>query len=116
MLFLVLFNRKNTELDSKKKTLSSNDWPDFVVSLNTKNFNEFIQKYSLSVVDFWAPWCVPCRTMMPRFRRLSMIYKGKVAFGRLNIQQNDDIYKKYKIIMTGDGKFSRNRVGYYKCY
>jgi len=36
--------------------------------------------------------------MIPRFRRLSTIYNGKVAFGRLNTQQNEDISKKYKIM------------------
>lgn len=74
------------------------DWPEYVVALDKKNFNEFINKYPLSLVDFWAPWCGPCKAMVPRMRRLSKIYKGKVAFGRLNTEENREIAKKYKIM------------------
>ena len=49
-------------------------------------------------VDFWASWCAPCRVIAPRIRRLSKIYKGKVAFGKLDTQKNQDIAKQYKIM------------------
>jgi thioredoxin 1 len=73
-------------------------WPDYVVTLDDNNFKEFITKYPLSLVDFWAAWCAPCREMAPRLRRLSKIYKGEIAFGKLDIQTNDDIAKEYKIM------------------
>jgi len=98
VVFLGFLNRKNEKTDSNKQAPSIKEWPDHAVTLDGKNFNEFIQKYPLSVVDFWAPWCGPCKTMIPRFRRLSTIYKGEVAFGRLNTQQNKDISKQYKIM------------------
>ena len=98
MIFLGLFNRKGGKTGSSKQAPPSNEWPDHAVTLDVKNFNEFIQKYPLSVVDFWAPWCGPCRAMIPRLRRLSTIYKGEVAFGRLNTQQNKDIPQQYKIM------------------
>jgi thioredoxin 1 len=94
---LGLFKRKVLR-DPDHKGSSVDKWPDYAVTLNGKNFNEFIQKYPLSLVDFWAPWCAPCRTMAPRLRRLSKIYKGKVAFGKLDTQANEDIAKKYKIM------------------
>jgi len=96
-MVLGLFKRKVLR-DPDRKVSSVGKWPDYVVTLNGKNFNEFIQKYPLSLVDFWAPWCAPCRTMAPRLRRLSKIYKGKVAFGKLDTQANEDIAKKYKIM------------------
>ncbi len=74
------------------------EWPDYVISLDGKTFDEFIYRYPLSMVDFWAPWCGPCRVMLPRLRKLSKIYKDKVAFGRLNTQENQDIAKRYKIM------------------
>jgi len=98
MILLGFFNRKDEKKDTNNKVPASKEWPDHAITLDGENFNEFIRKYPLSVVDFWAPWCAPCRTMIPRLRRLSTIYKGKVAFGRLNTQQNEDIPKKYKIM------------------
>ncbi|MCD6237674.1 MAG: thioredoxin, partial [Thermoplasmata archaeon] len=76
-----------------EKGLQNIEWPDYVISLDGKTFDEFIYRYPLSMVDFWAPWCGPCRVMLPRLRKLSKIYKGKVAFGRLNTQENQDIAK-----------------------
>jgi len=91
--------------ESAKKPIQSKEWPDHVVTLEGKNFNNFIEKYPLSMVDFWAPWCAPCKAMLPRLRRLSVIYKGKVAFGRLNTQENEAISKKYKIMGIPHFKF-----------
>lgn len=102
MVDLDFFKRKK---ESAKKPLQSKEWPDHVVILEGKNFNDFIEKYPLSMVDFWAPWCAPCKTMLPRLRRLSVIYKGKVAFGKLNTQENEVISKKYKIMGIPHFKF-----------
>ena len=98
MIAIGIFKRKQKGRDSNQKDPSVDEWPDYVVTLEGKNFNEFIQKYPLSMVDFWAPWCAPCRVIVPRIRRLSKIYKGKVAFGRLNTQKNEDIAKQYHIM------------------
>ena len=84
--------------DSKQTTHSVEKWPDHILTLEENNFNNFIEKYPLSIVDFWAPWCIPCKTMSPRLRRLAKIYKEKVAFGKLNTQNNQNIAKKYQII------------------
>jgi len=103
MVFFGLLRRRESDL-SKKAPLVE-EWPDHVITLEEKNFNDFIEKYPLSMVDFWAPWCAPCKAMLPRLRRLSVIYKGKVAFGRLNTQENEAISKKYKIMGIPHFKF-----------
>lgn len=98
MIYLGIFKRKEGKHGFDQKVPSVEEWPDYVVTLETRNFDDFIQKYPLSIVDFWAPWCAPCRVIAPRIRRLSKIYKGKVAFGRLNTQKNEDIAKQYHIM------------------
>ena len=98
MIVFGIFKRKRNNSDPIQESPPTYEWPDYVVTLDRKNFNEFIQKYPLSIVDFWAPWCVPCKTIAPRVRRLSKIYKQKVAFGRLNIQKNEDIAKQFHIL------------------
>lgn len=98
MIYLGIFdfNKKRKIYDTQ--TLFNGQWPDYIITLDKKNFTEFITKYPISLVDFWASWCAPCREMAPRLRRLSKIYKGEVAFGKLDIQNNQDIAKQYKIM------------------
>ena len=93
-----LFKNKKEKNNSESKFISKIEWPDHIIHLNKTNFEEFINKYPLSIVDFWAPWCAPCKSMSPRLRRVSNIYKGTIAFGKLNTQENQDIAKKYKIM------------------
>ena len=95
MLVKIIFRKK--KIDTDQKINLSIDWPDHVINLNESNFEEFIKKYPLSVIDFWAPWCAPCKAMAPRLRRLSTIYNGKLAFGKINTQDNQKISKKYNI-------------------
>ena len=98
ILILGIFkNIKKKKEPSKERNLSI-EWPEHVINLDESNFEEFIKKYPLSVIDFWAPWCGPCKAMSPRIRRLSTIYKGKVAFGKINTQENQTVAKKYKIM------------------
>jgi thioredoxin 1 len=97
MIYLGIFDFNKKRKISDKPTLFNDKWPDYVVTLDEKNITEFITKYPLSIVDFWASWCAPCREMAPRLRRLSKIYKGEIVFGKLDIQNNQDIAKEYKI-------------------
>jgi len=87
-----IFKKKQEE---KKEKISL---PDHIITLDDKKFENFISSYPTSLIDFWAPWCQPCRTMGPRLRKLSTIYKEKIAFGKLDIQQYKKIADNYKIM------------------
>ena len=58
------------------------------IVLTDSNFSSEIAKHSLMVVDFWAPWCGPCRMVGPLIEQLAAEYAGKVAFGKMNVDEN----------------------------
>jgi thioredoxin 1 len=94
---VILIMKILKKYDTNKKSKITTKWPEHVITLEGKNFKIFIEKFPLSIIDFWASWCIPCKTMAPRMRRLANLYKGKVAFGKLNIQKNQNISKEYQI-------------------
>ena len=58
------------------------------LTLNDSNFEGTIKKSHLIVVDFWAPWCGPCRAVSPVIEQLATELAGKVLFGKLNVDEN----------------------------
>ena len=92
-----IFDKLSKKSKPNRQPLKKSDWPKHVEELSKETFDEFTNKYPLTIIDFWAPWCKPCKTMLPRLRRLERIYQGKVAFGRLNTQKETEIAKKYNI-------------------
>lgn len=66
------------------------------VDLNENNFEEFL-KNKLAVVDFWAPWCGPCRAVSPVIETLSDEYAERVAVGKINADENPALISKFGI-------------------
>lgn len=61
------------------------------ITLTDYNFDEMTRKYSTLVVDFWAPWCGPCRMVSPIIDQLAFELRGKVVFGKLNVDENPTV-------------------------
>ena len=67
------------------------------IGLTDSNFANEISKYPIMLVDFWAPWCGPCRMVSPIIEQLSREYSGKVAFGKVNVDENQKIAASFGI-------------------
>lgn len=67
-----------------------------VMDLDSSNFEQIIASESPTLVDFWAEWCGPCKSMHPVFIRMAKKFK-KIRFARLNIDQNQQIATKLGI-------------------
>ena len=61
------------------------------ITLTDYNFDENIRKYPLLVVDFWAPWCGPCKMVSPIIEQLAIELRGKAVFGKLNVDENPTV-------------------------
>ena len=62
------------------------------------NFKEkVLESDKLSVIDFWAEWCGPCRAIGPVIEELSKEYDGKVNVGKVNVDHNPEVSMSYGI-------------------
>ncbi len=84
---------KESQTDMKAAT-----YPSEPVDVSDDNFEKFISRYPLVVVDFWADWCMPCRFMAPVIKELASEMAGKVVFGKLNVDQNPQTAGRFGIM------------------
>jgi len=59
---------------------------------------EVLKAKGLVMVDFWAPWCGPCRIIAPTIEELAKEYEAKIKVGKLNTDENPDIATRYGIM------------------
>jgi len=70
-----------------------------IPDVNDQNFEEEILKSDKpALVDFWAPWCGPCRAIAPTVEELSKKYAGKMKFAKVNVEENQSTPTKYSVM------------------
>jgi thioredoxin 1 len=89
---------------------------DKVPELTNGEFDSFI-KSGIVLIDFFAEWCMPCLMMAPVIEELSDKFKGKIKFGKINVDENSRLAQKFDVmslpnfILFKDGKASERFVG-----
>jgi len=79
--------------------------------------NDVLQSAVPVLVDFWAPWCGPCRQIAPLIEELAVQYSGKVKIGKVNVDDNPETAQKYDImniptlLLFKDGQVAERFVG-----
>jgi thioredoxin 1 len=89
-----------------------------LVHVNDKNFSEEVLKAALPVlVDFWATWCGPCRSISPMVEALAKEFSGRVKVAKLNVDENPATPGQYGVrgiptlILFKEGKILDQMVG-----
>ena len=96
---------------------SGADWPSEPVIVNDGSIDDFVKRYDVVLVDCWAPWCGPCRMVGPVIDALAKEMQGKVAFGKLNTDENQKTAMRYTIeaiptlLVFKDGELADRWVG-----
>jgi len=91
---------------------------DKIVNLTTDTFNTTIAGATTPVlVDFWAPWCGPCKAIAPILEELAEEFAGKLRIAKVNIDENDTIATEHGIraiptmLLFKNGKLVEQIVG-----
>ncbi len=86
--------------------------------INKNNFQEeVLQERGTVVIDFFAPWCMPCKKMSPVVDKIAQEYEGSVKVGKVNIEEEPELAKEFGVmsiptlIVMKEGKVQKRSVG-----
>ena len=89
------------------------------LKITANNFEkEALQSPLPVLLDFWAPWCGPCRMLAPELKALAAEYAGRVVVGKVNVDEEPELAAAFRVasiptvVVIRDGKVVRTSVGY----
>lgn len=79
---------RRKRLQELQRSLETRQFPSEPTVVTDSSFSQFVSQYPLVLIDCWAQWCSPCRMLSPIIDQLALELKGKVVFGKLDVDQN----------------------------
>ena len=85
--------------------------------INDANYKELLDSGKPVVIDFWAPWCGPCRSIAPIIEELATVYEDRAIIGKYNVDDGDELSVEYgirnipTILFFKDGQMVDKHVG-----
>ena len=68
------------------------------LAINNENFETLIKGDKLVVIDFWATWCGPCRSIAPIVEEVAAEFEGKAVVGKCDTDENGDIAMQFGVM------------------
>ena len=88
-----------------------------MIVIDQNNFDSLITSAPVALVDLWATWCGPCRMLSPTVDDIAQEYEGRVAVGKCNVDDNEEIAEKFGVrsiptlLYFKDGQLVEKSVG-----
>ena len=102
-----------------KETMKRNEPQASVEHVDETHFQEFIKTNKFAVIDFWAEWCGPCQRIGPVMEDLSKEFAGRVAFAKVNTDDNRNLAMQFNIsaipaiMLFANGQLVERIIGAY---